>query len=96
MPKGLAETVLRIAFDDSDSTSSFRNVIFQHLVKGGFHLHLLVFLFIYQFHSRIEALVRSSFAYTLISFAVLKLDEGLSVQMPFELPVQMLLELEVN
>ena len=30
--------------------------------RGGFHLHLLVFPFIYQFHSRIEALVSSSFA----------------------------------
>ena len=29
---------------------------------GGFHLHLLVFPFIYQFESRIEALVCSSFA----------------------------------
>ena len=30
--------------------------------KGGFHLHLLVFPFDYRFHSRIEALVCSSFA----------------------------------
>jgi hypothetical protein len=30
--------------------------------KGGFHLHLLVFPFIYQFHFRIEALVCSLFA----------------------------------
>ena len=29
---------------------------------GGFHLHLLVFTFVYQFNSRIEALVCSSFA----------------------------------
>ena len=29
---------------------------------GGFHLYLLVFPFIYQFYSRIEALVSSSFA----------------------------------
>ena len=39
-------------------------------------------------------------AYTLISFAVLKWDECLSVQLPFELPVQiwvqMLLELEAK
>ena len=52
--------------------------------------------FVYQFHSRIEALVSSSFAYTLISFAVLKLDEGLSIQLPFELPVQLPIELEAN
>ena len=30
--------------------------------KGGFHLYLLVFPFVYQFYSRIEALVSSSFA----------------------------------
>jgi hypothetical protein len=39
-------------------------------------------------------------AFTLISFAVLKLDDCLSVQVPFELPVQtpdqLLLELEAN
>ena len=29
---------------------------------GGFHLHILVLLFVYQFHSRIKALVCSSFA----------------------------------
>ena len=29
---------------------------------GGFHLHLLLFPFVYQFHSRTEALVCSSFA----------------------------------
>ena len=32
--------------------------------------------------------------FTLISFAVLKWDECLLVQLPFELPVQFLLELE--
>ena len=32
------------------------------LFYGGFHLHLLVFPFIYQFNYRIEALVCSSFA----------------------------------
>ena len=31
-------------------------------VLGGFHLHLLVFPFVSQFHSRIEAVVCSSFA----------------------------------
>ena len=30
--------------------------------KGGFHLHLLVFPFVYQFNSRIGVLVHSSFA----------------------------------
>ena len=33
-------------------------------------------------------------AFTIISFAVLKWDE--SVQLPFELPIQLLLELEAN
>ena len=37
------------------------NKIHKFLVlKGGFHLHFLVFPFVYQFHSRIEALVDSS------------------------------------
>ena len=43
--------------------------IFLHLLsftsffnQGGFHLHLLVFPFVYQFNSRIGVLVRSSFA----------------------------------
>ena len=31
-------------------------------VNGGFHLYLLVFPFVYQFYSIIEALVSSSFA----------------------------------
>ena len=35
---------------------------FQGLVLGGFHLYLLVFPFVYQFYSIIEALVSSSFA----------------------------------
>ena len=83
--------------------------------------------FVYQFNSRIEALVSSSFAkdylvqkdfniiskfvccgcymkknvvFTLISFAVLKRYDCLSVKVPFELqvqiPVQLLLELELN
>ena len=30
--------------------------------NGGFHLHLLVFPFVYQFNSRIGVLVNSSFA----------------------------------
>ena len=30
--------------------------------EGGFHLHLLVFPFVYQFNSRIGVLVNSSFA----------------------------------
>ena len=33
---------------------------------GGFHLHLLVFPFVYQFHSRIEALVVVCCLFTLI------------------------------
>ena len=51
---------------------SFKNIykryIIQHfsvnatMPNDGFHLHLLVFPFVYQFHFRIEALVCSSFA----------------------------------
>ena len=40
--------------------------------------------------------MKKNVAFTLISFAVLKWDDCLSVQLPFELPVQLLLELEVN
>ena len=44
--------------------------------------------------------MKKNVAFTLISFAVLKWDEYLSVQVPFELPfqisVQLLLELEAN
>ena len=39
--------------------------------------------------------MKKNVAFTLISFTVLKWDDCLSVQLPFELPVQMLLlELE--
>ena len=52
------------------------DVMFWVGAKGGFHLvHLLVFSFVYQFQSRIEALVsymKKNVALTLISFAVLK------------------------
>ena len=44
--------------------------------------------------------IKKDVAFTLISFAVLKWDDRLSVQLPFELPVQILvqlfLELEPN
>ena len=44
--------------------------------------------------------MKKNVGFTLISFAVLKWDDCLSVQMPFELPVkmpvQLLLELEPN
>ena len=44
--------------------------------------------------------MKKNVAFTLNSFAVLKWDDRLSVQLPFELqvqiPVQMLLELELN
>ena len=44
--------------------------------------------------------MKKNVAFTLISFAVLKWDDCLSVQLPFELPVRMLvqlpLELELN
>ena len=36
--------------------------LLEHSLKGGFHLYLLEFPFIYQLYSRIEALVSSSFA----------------------------------
>ena len=44
--------------------------------------------------------MKKNLAFTLISFAVLKCDDFLSVQVPFELPVhipvQLLLELQAN
>ena len=40
--------------------------------------------------------MKKNVAFTLISFAVLKWEDYLSVQVPFELPVQLLLELEAN
>ena len=40
--------------------------------------------------------MKKNVAFTLISFAVLKWDERLSVQLQFELPVRMVLELEAN
>ena len=44
--------------------------------------------------------IKKNVAFALISYAVLKWDDCLSVQVPFELPddipVQLLLELEVN
>ena len=38
--------------------------------------------------------MKKNAAFTLISFTVLKWDDYLSVQLQFELPVQLLLELE--
>ena len=40
--------------------------------------------------------LKRNVAFTLISFDVLKWDDCLSVQVPFELPVQLLLEPEAN
>ena len=40
--------------------------------------------------------MKRNVAFTLISFALLKRDDCLSVQVLFELPVQLLLELQVN
>ena len=40
--------------------------------------------------------MKKNVAFTLISFAVLKREECLSVQLPFELPVQFLLDIEAN
>ena len=40
--------------------------------------------------------MKKNVAFTLISFAILKWDDCLSVQVPFEVPVQLLLELEPN
>ena len=101
----------------------------QVMNTAGFHLHLLVFPFVYWFNSMIVVLAQSSFAndgseefqqhfsitsksvccgsymkknvaFTLISFVVLIWNDCLSVQLPFEspvqIPVQLLLEQEVN
>ena len=40
--------------------------------------------------------MKKDVAFTLISFAVLKCDECLSVELLFEIPVQLLLEIEAN
>ena len=40
--------------------------------------------------------MKKNVAFTLISFAALKWGDYLSVQVSFELPVQLLLELEAN
>ena len=40
--------------------------------------------------------MKKNVAFTLLSFAVLKRDYCLSVRVPSELPVQLLLELEAN
>jgi len=40
--------------------------------------------------------MKKDVAFTLIYFAVLKWDHCLSAQVPFELPVQLLLELQAN
>ena len=57
---------LRFSFELSSEISGFfcfcKNVFcFENCDTGGFHLYLLVFPFVYQFYSRIEALVSSSF-----------------------------------
>ena len=43
-------------------TFSEKGLLEFKLGLGGFHLHLLVFPFVYQFNSRIGVLVKSSFA----------------------------------
>ena len=43
-------------------SQSFDRPLDRHVFYGGFHLHLLVFPFIYQFNSRIGIVVNSSFA----------------------------------
>ena len=40
--------------------------------------------------------MKKNVAFTLISFAVLEWDDCLSIQVSFELPVQLLLALEAN
>ena len=52
---------------------------------GGFHLHILIVPFFYQFHFRIETAAYSSLS--LIAFAVLKWDDCLSVSVSFKLLV---------
>ena len=64
--------------------------------SDGFHHH-------YTITSKViccDCYVKNNVALTRISFAVLKCDDCLSVQLPFELlvqiPIQLLLELEAN
>ena len=73
----------------------------------GFHLHLLVFPFLYQFNSRIGILYRPlpihhlqmtsskgfQQRFSIISFTVLKWYDCLSVQLPFELLFQISVQL---
>ena len=44
----------------------------------------------------LDCYMKKNVVFTLIPFGVLKWDDCLSVQMPIELPVQFLLELEAN
>ena len=67
--KGALTTWLTLMEDtngDKKSEVSFAKqanwILVSDMYCGGFHLHLLVFPFIYQFNSRIVALVCSSFA----------------------------------
>ena len=55
----LAIDVQRYFFCEKTAYTSISGHPFIYL--GGFHLHLLVFPFVYQFNSRIEVLVHSSF-----------------------------------
>ena len=47
-----------------------------HIYLGGFHLHIFVFPFVYQFHSRIEVLVSSSDTGSVASTARSKLTRS--------------------
>ena len=65
----MLRTVTFLSFRDFVAQTFLSNLfVFENKSKskyadiGGFHLHLLVFLFISQFNSRIGVLVHSSFA----------------------------------
>ena len=58
------EYITRLVIAGTTEFSEEEKFLISHilLVYGGFHLHLLVFPFVYQFNSRIGVLVNSSFA----------------------------------
>ena len=58
------EYITRLVIAGTTEFSEEEKFLISHilLVYGGFHLHLLVFPFVYQFNSRMWVLVNSSFA----------------------------------
>ena len=64
----------------SSSAATANKVYSKHHHQGGFHLHLFVFPFVYQFILIIEALVRSSFRLTtVITLFISTLKSGIDV-----------------